>query len=68
MFDSEIILRALRGGYRILEFPVLWSNDSDTRYDPVRGTLRNLRELARIKIGLMTGASPTALAAEAATE
>jgi dolichyl-phosphate beta-glucosyltransferase len=54
MFDVEIIMRALRQGYRILEFPVLWSNDADTRYEPVKGTLRNLRELARIRLSLAT--------------
>jgi glycosyltransferase involved in cell wall biosynthesis len=54
MFDVEIILRALRKRYRILEFPVLWSNDEDTRYDPIKGTLRNFRELARIRWALAT--------------
>jgi len=49
MFDTEIILRALRARYRLLEFPVLWSNDADTRYDPINGTVRNLRELMRIR-------------------
>jgi glycosyltransferase involved in cell wall biosynthesis len=68
MFDTEIILRALARGHRILEFPVLWSNDADTRYDPVKGTLRNLAELAKIKVGLMRGTAPAALASEAAVE
>jgi dolichyl-phosphate beta-glucosyltransferase len=54
MFDIEIILRALRRKYRILEFPVLWSNDADTRYDPVKGTVRNLKELARIRWSMAT--------------
>jgi glycosyltransferase involved in cell wall biosynthesis len=54
MFDVEVIMRALRQRRRILEFPVLWSNDADTRYDPVKGTLRNLRELARIRWTLAT--------------
>jgi dolichyl-phosphate beta-glucosyltransferase len=54
MFDVEIILRALRREYRILEFPVLWSNDADTRFDPVKGTIRNFRELARIRWALWT--------------
>lgn len=54
MFDVEIILRALRRNYRILEFPVLWSNDADTRFDPVKGTVRNLKELARIRWSLAT--------------
>jgi len=52
MYDTEIIMLARRLGYRILEFPVLWSNDADTRYDPVRGTLRNLRELSKIRVRL----------------
>ena len=54
MFDVEIILRALRRGYRILEFPVLWSNDEDTRFDPVKGTLRNFVELTRIRWALFS--------------
>jgi dolichyl-phosphate beta-glucosyltransferase len=54
MFDVEIIMRALRERYRILEFPVLWSNDADTRYDPVKGTIRNFGELARIRWALAT--------------
>lgn len=54
MFDVEIILRGLRNGARVLEFPVLWSNDADTRYDPVKGTIRNFRELAKIRWTLAT--------------
>ena len=52
MFDVEIILRALRRGDRILEFPVPWTADTDTRYHPVRGTWRNLIELTRIRRAL----------------
>lgn len=53
MFDVEIILRALRGGYTILEFPVLWSNDADTRFNPLGGgAVRVLRELMMIQYGL----------------
>jgi dolichyl-phosphate beta-glucosyltransferase len=60
MFDVEIILRALKRGARILEFPVLWSNDEDTRFDPVKGSVRNFRELARIRWTLTTAAMATA--------
>ncbi len=49
MFDLEIILRALRRRLRILEFPVLWSNDADTRFSPTLGSPRLLRELVHIK-------------------
>lgn len=65
MFDTEVILRALAADLRILEFPVLWSNDADTRYDPVRGTIRNLQELVRIRLGLIRGRLPEPLATEA---
>jgi glycosyltransferase involved in cell wall biosynthesis len=55
MFDAEIIMRALKANHRILEFPVLWSNDADTRYDPIKGTIRNLRELLKIRVALLRG-------------
>jgi len=48
MIDIELIRRARRRGLAIAEFPVQWHNDPDTRYRPIRGTWRNLRELARI--------------------
>lgn len=50
MLDIELIRRAAKKGYRIAEFPVQWSNDSDTRYRPIKGTIRNLRELIRIRL------------------
>jgi dolichyl-phosphate beta-glucosyltransferase len=50
MFDVEVIRRAAKKGRRIAEFPVHWSNDADTRYKPIRGTWRNLRELVRIRL------------------
>jgi hypothetical protein len=53
MFDAEITLRAIREGYRILEFPVLWSNDPDTRFDPFKGSVTNLKELARIRWAML---------------
>ena len=65
MFDTEVILRALKAGYRILEFPVLWSNDSDTRYDPIKGTVRNIAELAKIRFGLARGLRPSTLSTDA---
>lgn len=53
MFDVELVLRALRHRMKILEFPVLWSNDPDTRYDPLRGgAIATLRELWGIRLTL----------------
>jgi dolichyl-phosphate beta-glucosyltransferase len=55
MFDVEIILRALRDGCRILEFPVLWTNDADTRMNPMTDSGKFLRDLAAMRIALMRG-------------
>jgi hypothetical protein len=38
-----------------LEFPVLWSNDPDTRFDPFKGSITNLKELARIRWAMFRG-------------
>lgn len=68
MFDTEAILRALRAGYTILEFPVLWSNDPDTRYDPVKGTIRNLQELVAMRLRLTAAGAGRAPKREPVTE
>lgn len=49
MFDVELLLLADRAGYRVVRLPVRWRDDPDSRFHPVRGTVRNLRELARIR-------------------
>jgi len=49
MFDIEMILRALREGYRIKEFPIDWACDRDSRLSPARSLRRILGELMRIK-------------------
>ncbi len=49
MFDVEILLMARRSGYRIKEVGVRWADDGDSRYDPVGGTLKNAKELLRIR-------------------
>lgn len=54
MFDIEIILRALRCGYRIAEFPVEWTCDPDSRLSVARSPLYILRELFEIKRKIAT--------------
>jgi dolichyl-phosphate beta-glucosyltransferase len=49
MFDVEIIIRALKAGYRIKEFPVDWTCDRDSRLSPIRTSLHVLTELIKIK-------------------
>lgn len=49
MFDIEIILRAKKVRYKLTQFPVEWSNDADTKFDPFSGSIKILKELYKIK-------------------
>jgi dolichyl-phosphate beta-glucosyltransferase len=49
MFDVEILLRAIAAGYRVLEFPVEWRCDLDTRLHPGRSAASMIGELKAIK-------------------
>jgi hypothetical protein len=49
LFDLEIILRAKKAGVRILEFPVTWSCDPDSRLRPGKTAIMTIRELRSIK-------------------
>jgi dolichyl-phosphate beta-glucosyltransferase len=55
MFDMEILLRALKAGYRVCEFPVEWRCDLDTRLSPSRSAGRTFMELRTIKRTLKDG-------------
>jgi glycosyltransferase involved in cell wall biosynthesis len=50
MFDIEVIRRARKGGLTMAEFPIQWSVDRDTRFQPATGTFANLVELVRIGV------------------
>ncbi len=52
MFDVEILCLAQQLGYRIKQVPIRWMNDPDTRLQLVRGNLRNVVELLRIRENL----------------
>lgn len=49
IFDIEIIMRALRRGYRILEFPITWTCDRDSRLSLTRSPAQIWRELIKIR-------------------
>ncbi len=48
-FDVEVLFIARRLGYRIVEVPIPWYFDPDSRVHPVRDTLHMLRELLTIR-------------------
>ena len=52
MFDIEIILRAKKQNYRIMEFPIQWTCDRDSRLSLSRSLFSVLRELLAIKHAL----------------
>ncbi len=49
LFELEILLKALRLGYRIEEFPMTWTCDPDTRLRPGSQALSLLRELIAVR-------------------
>lgn len=50
MFDIELILRAKKEKYNMTQFPVQWSNDIDTKFNPVTGSIRNIKDLLKLKL------------------
>jgi dolichyl-phosphate beta-glucosyltransferase len=48
-FDIEIILRAIKAGYRIREFAIEWTCDRDSRLRPAHSAANVLAELVGIK-------------------
>ncbi len=48
-FDSELLLVAQRNGYRMLEVPVHWVEDRDTRVHVLRTAMEDLRGIWRMR-------------------
>ena len=49
MFDVEILALAERFGYGVREVPIRWRDDADSRLELVRGNLRNMRDICRVR-------------------
>ena len=49
MFDIEIILRAIKAGYKIKEFPITWTADLDSRLSPALSFFQMISDLGIIK-------------------
>jgi dolichyl-phosphate beta-glucosyltransferase len=65
MYDVEILLLAQYLDYKVREVPVRWRDDGDTRLQLVRGNLRNLRDILRLRA--QTRATLRAAARQAAS-
>jgi dolichyl-phosphate beta-glucosyltransferase len=49
MYDVEILMLAQRLGLEIREIPIRWRDDADSRLELVRGNLRNMRDICRVR-------------------
>jgi hypothetical protein len=54
MCDVEILWLADKLGYRVREVGITWRDDGDSRLELVRGNLRNMQDLFRIRFGRYT--------------
>jgi dolichyl-phosphate beta-glucosyltransferase len=54
-FDVEILYLARRHGYQIAEVPVVWQYVAESKVNPLRDTLRNLRDLLLVRINSVRG-------------
>lgn len=55
-FDAEILFLAHKLGYRVVEVPIEWHSDRDSRVRPVHDALAMIRELFAIRRNDMRGA------------
>jgi dolichyl-phosphate beta-glucosyltransferase len=49
LFDVEILVRAMRKGYTVRQFPIEWTCDPDSRLSTGRALLPVLKDIARIR-------------------
>lgn len=48
-YDVEILFLAVKRGYRIAEVPVLWRYGTETKVNPLRDSLRCLRDVLKVR-------------------
>lgn len=51
-FDTELLIRARRQGFRVGELPVRWVEDADTKVHIVSTAVEDIRGLVRLRFGL----------------
>lgn len=54
-YDVEMLFLAQHVGYRIVEVPVTWHYGTETKVDPLRDSLRNLRDVLKVRLNAWRG-------------
>ena len=54
-FDPELLFLARRGGFRVVEVPVVWGHDEGTRIHPLADGSKMIMEMLRIRWNAMNG-------------
>ncbi|NJP05891.1 MAG: glycosyltransferase family 2 protein [Chloroflexaceae bacterium] len=57
-YDVELLFVARRRGYRIIEVPVTWHYGTETKVDPMRDSLRNVRDVLKVRMNDWRGRYP----------
>ena len=65
MCDVEILLLAQRLGLEVREIPIRWRDDGDSRLELVRGNLRNVRDILRIRRATRSAVRAAAILSQA---
>jgi len=50
-FDTELLVIACKRGYKLIEIPVIWVEDKDTRVKILKTVLEDLSGLLRLRLG-----------------
>lgn len=59
-FDTELLLLAEKGGYRVKNVPVRWSEDQDSRVNIIKTVVEDLRGLLRMRFRRIPVVKPPA--------
>ena len=54
-FDVELLYLARKRGYRIVEVPVSWQYIAESKVNPLRDTVRNVRDLVMVRFNSLLG-------------
>jgi len=54
-FDVELLFIAKKRGYKIKEVPIIWHHVATTRVDPIKDSLRMLRDVIKVRLNDLRG-------------